>query len=158
MRQAVPTENHEQAGSPSGSYDSSEEYMGHYSDEYDALLDDTSGTGDTPPVNNRRRAAARGYRPPYEKPSRRPAVERADSFNPLAWLIDGATGFVEEMRHNDLGLSEEFWVHASAAGREGLLAARALLDQLVEETQQQQTVARERQSRQSRRGGINVDF
>jgi hypothetical protein len=132
--------------------------MGHYSDEYDALLDDTSGTGDTPPVNNRRRAAARRYRPPYEKPSRRPAIERADSFNPLAWLIDGATGFVEEMRHNDLGLSEEFWVHASAAGREGLLAARALLDQLVEETQQQQTVARDRQSRQSRRGGINVDF
>jgi hypothetical protein len=154
----MPTENHEQNGSPSGSYDHAEEYMGQYSDQNDALLDDTGGPVDTPTVNNRSRAAARGYHPPYEKPSRRPADKRADSFNPLAWLIDGATGFVEEMRHSDLGLSEEFWVHASAAGREGLLAARALLDQLVEETQQQQTVERERQSRQSRRGGINVDF
>jgi hypothetical protein len=152
------TENHAQNGSPSGSYAQSEEHMGQYVDEYDELLDDTGVAATMPPVNNRRRAAARGYRPPYEKPSRRPADEREDSFNPLAWLIEGATGIVEEMRHNDLGLSEEFWVHASAAGREGLLAARALLDQLVEETQQQQTVARERQARQARRGGINVDF
>ena len=76
----------------------------------------------------------------------------------MAWLVEGATGFVEEMRRSDLGLSEEFWVHAAAARREGLLAARALLDQFLEETQQQQTAQRERQARQSRRGGINVDF
>ena len=103
-------------------------------------------------------SAARGYRPAYEKPACRPAGEREDSFNPLAWLIEGATGFVEEMRHNDLGLSEEFWVHAAAARREGLLAARALLDEWLEETQKQQTAERERQARQTRRGGINVDF
>jgi hypothetical protein len=127
-------------------------------DEYDALFDEPKRADDTPPATNRTRAAARGYRPAYEKPSRRPAEEREDSFNPLAWLIEGATGFVEEMRHNDLGLTEEFWVHAAAARREGLLAARALLDQFLEETQQQQTAKRERQARQSRRGGINVDF
>jgi hypothetical protein len=113
---------------------------------------------DTPPSNNRTRAAARGYRPPYERSSRRPADEREDSFNALAWLVDGATGFIEELRHNDLGLSEDFWVHAAAARREGLLAARALLDQFLEETQEQQTAARTRQTRQARRGGIDVDF
>ena len=127
-------------------------------EEYNALFDEPERADDTPPATNRTRAAARGYRPAYEKPSRRPAEAREDSFNPLAWLIEGATGFVEEMRHNDLGLSEEFWVHAAAARREGLLAARALLDQFLEETQQQQTAERERQARQSRRGGINVDF
>jgi hypothetical protein len=127
-------------------------------DEYDALFEEPKRAGDTLPATNRTRAAARGYRPAYEKPSRQSADDREDSFNPLAWLIEGATGFVEEMRHNDLGLSEEFWVHAAAARREGLLAARALLDQFLEETQQQQTAARERQARQSRRGGINVDF
>lgn len=127
-------------------------------DEYDALFEEPKETNDPPPATNRTRAAARGYRPAYEQPSRRSAEERDDSFNPLAWLIEGATGFVEEMRHNDLGLSEDFWVHAAAARREGLLAARALLDQFLEETQQQQTAERQRQERQSRRGGINVDF
>lgn len=153
----MPATNHEQNGSPARSYDQSEEYISPHSDEYDELFDGATSMDDKPATNNRRRAAARGYRPTYEKPSRRPADVREDSFNPLAWLIEGATGFVEEMRHNDLGLSEEFWVHAAAARREGLLAARALLDQWVEETQQQ-TAERERQARQTRRGGINVDF
>ncbi len=138
----MPANNHDPNGSP----------------EYDALVDGPGTTDEAPPANNRSRAAARGYRPAYEKPARRPAGEREDSFNPLAWLIEGATGFVEEMRHNDLGLSEEFWVHAAAARREGLLAARALLDEWLEETQKQQTAERERQARQTRRGGINVDF
>jgi sarcosine oxidase delta subunit len=113
---------------------------------------------ETPPPSNRTRAAARGYRPPHAKPSRRPADEREDSFNALAWIVEGATGFIEEMRRNDLGLSEEFWVHAAAARRESLLAARALLDQWLEETQKQQTTQRTREERQARRGGINVDF
>jgi hypothetical protein len=150
--------NPEQNESPVRSYSGSEEYTGQYSDELGELLDETAKVQDTLPPNNRSRAAARGYRPAYEKPSRRPAEEREDSFNPLIWLVEGATGFVEELRHSDLGLSEEFWVHATAARREGLLAARALLEQWLEETQQQQTAQRERQTRQSRRGGINVDF
>mgnify|MGYP001228457234 FL=1 len=132
--------------------------MSAIGNEYDALFEEPKRADDTPPATNRTRAAARGYRPVYEKPSRQPAKDREDSFNPLAWLVEGATGFVEEMRRSDLGLSEEFWVHAAAARREGLLAARALLDQFLEETQQHQTAERERQARQSRRGGINVDF
>ncbi len=127
-------------------------------DEYDALFEESAAADAGPCATNRTRAAARGYRPAYEKAARRPAEEREDAFNPLGWLLEGATGFVEEMRHSDLGLSEEFWVHAAAARREGLLAARALLDQFLEETEQQQSAERARQARQSRRGGINVDF
>ena len=111
-----------------------------------------------PTPTNRQRASARGYRPAYEEPGRKPAGERDTAFNVLAWLLEGATGLVEELRHNDLGLSEDFWVHAAAARREGLLAARAVLDQMLEETEEQQTAERSRQERQARRGGINVDF
>jgi hypothetical protein len=151
----MPLNTQESNGSASGGY----ELPNEYADEYDALFEEPAEPQELPPPdNNRTRAAARGYRPPYEKPSRRPAEDREDSFNTLAWLVEGATGFIEELRHNDLGLSEEFWVHAAAARREGLLAARALLDQLLDETQEQQTAERERQARQTRRGGINVDF
>jgi hypothetical protein len=146
--------NHQQNGSAK----SRDDVPGEYTDGYVEGAAPESASVETPPPSNRTRAAARGYRPPYEKSSRRPAEAREDSFNALAWLVEGATGFVEELRHNDLGLSEEFWVHAAAARREGLLAARALLDQWLEETQQQQTAERERQTRQTRRGGINVDF
>ena len=65
---------------------------------------------------------------------------------------------MEEVRNNDLGLEEEFWVHAYAARHEGLLAMRAVLDQMIEASEAQQTAERERQQRQERRGGINVDF
>jgi hypothetical protein len=151
----MPLNKQEPNGSAGGDYGLPNEYA----DEYDALFEEPSEPQDPPPpANNRTRASARGYRPPYEKPSRRPSDEREDSFNTLAWLVEGATGFIEELRHNDLGLSEEFWVHAAAARREGLLAARAVLDQFLEETQEQQTADRERQARQTRRGGINVDF
>ncbi len=138
----------EQNGSSAQSYDIADDY---------ADFAHEKGQGETS-LNNRERARARQYRPAYEKSARKPAAEREDSFNALAWLIEGATGMVEELRHNDLGLTEEFWVHAAAARREGLLAARAVLEQLLEETQQQQTAQRERESRQARRGDINVDF
>ena len=129
----------------------------HYTG-WDDLVEVDDMPEDPPPPNNRERAQTRGYRPAYDKASRRPAAERESSFNALAWLIEGATGVVEELRHSDLGLSEDFWVHAAAARREGLLAARAVLDQLLEESEQQQAAERQRQERQSRRGGINVDF
>lgn len=125
---------------------------------WDDLIEVDDMPEDPPPPNNRERAQTRGYRPPYEKATRRPAGERESSFNALAWLLEGATGVVEELRHSDLGLSEEFWVHAAAARREGLLAVRAVLDQMLEETEEQQAAERQRQERQSRRGGINVDF
>ena len=71
----------------------------------------------------RQRAAETVYTPDYERPpARRPAGEREESFSAFGWLLDGATGLIGEIRHNDLGLPEEFWVHAYAARREGLLA------------------------------------
>lgn len=140
---------HDQAGAAAG-YSRPEEY-----DDF-VEVDDMDEEASAP--NNRDRARERGYRPAYEQSTRKPASDRDTAFNALAWLIEGATGMVEELRHNDLGLPEDFWVHAAAARREGLLAARAVLDQLLEETEQQQTTERQRQERQTRRGGINVDF
>lgn len=69
-------------------------------------------------MSARQRAAATPYTPDYERPpARRPSSEREESFSALGWLLDGATGLIGEIRHNDLGLSEEFWVHAYAAER-----------------------------------------
>lgn len=143
----------------SNGHDESEATAGYRSeDEFHdfARVDDLSEEPAAP--SNRDQARARGYRAAYEETARKPASERDTAFNALAWLIEGATGLVEELRHNDLGLSEDFWVHAAAARREGLLAARAVFDQLLEETEQQQAAERQRQERQTRRGGINVDF
>ncbi len=128
----------------------------------DDLLDDELTEEETPEdmpdPNNRDRARTRGYRSPYQEPTRKPAAERDAAFNAMLWLIEGATGIVEELRHSDLGLSEDFWMHASAARREGLLAARALLDQMIEATEEKKAVEREKEERRSRRGGSNVDF
>lgn len=96
--------------------------------------------------------------PAYEKSPRQPSAERENAFNALAWLIEGATGVIEELRHNDLGLSEAFWVHAKAARKESLLALRAALDDLIERSESQTQKAEEKQQRRERRGGINVDF
>jgi hypothetical protein len=131
---------------------------GYSDDEYEFTEGDPLDEYDFTPQSNRDKARASNYQSPYEEPSRRPASEREASFNALAWLLDGATGFVEELRHNDLGLSQEFWVHAQAAQREGLLAVRALLDQWIEATEADQAKERESEQRRARRGGINVDF
>ncbi|CAN5393534.1 hypothetical protein BH10CHL1_BH10CHL1_12570 [soil metagenome] len=103
-------------------------------------------------------ASEQASAPPYEKPPRQPSVERENAFNALAWLIEGATGVIEELRHNDLGLSETFWVHATAARKESLLALRAALDDLIERTDSQAQKEEEKQQRRERRGDINVDF
>jgi hypothetical protein len=153
---------HAQGSTPAGSgagsgADSGAGYHSPQEEWHDFVrVDDMPEEPPTP--TNRQRARSRGYRPAYEEPARKPSGERDTAFNMLAWLLEGATGMVEELRHNDLGLSEDFWVHAAAARREGLLAARAVLDQLLEETEEQQTAERSRQERQARRGGINVDF
>ena len=124
-------------------------------DGYDDLYDNLYGAHERA-QSTRERAQARGYRPKYEQPSRRPASDREASFNVWVWLLEGATGAAEELRHNDLGLSEDFWVHAAAARREGLLAVRAIIDQMVDEEVKQEE--KERDERRSRRGGIQVDF
>jgi hypothetical protein len=106
----------------------------------------------------RDRAHASGYEAAQPSPSRRPSSERENAFNAMAWMLEGATGLLEEFRHNDLGLSEEFWVHASAARREGLLAMRAAIDSLLEKTDAAEAALQEQQQRRERRGGIDIDF
>lgn len=103
---------------------------------------------------NRDRARRQPYTPGYEQPSRKPAADRPNAFNAVAWLLEGATGLFEEARHNDLGLPEAFWVHAYAARREALLALRAVLDDLIEQGENQ---AKQQQARQQRRGGIEIE-
>lgn len=115
----------------------------------------TNGHQNRPP-NRREQAAEQAYTPDYDTPRRRPADDRANAFNTLAWLLEGATGLVEEMRHSDLGLSEEFWVHFYAARRESLLAARALIDSLLEQSEAESRKASEQ--RRARRGGVSIDF
>jgi hypothetical protein len=108
--------------------------------------------------NNREQAAASDYKPNYSESRRKPATERENAFNSLAWLLDGATGLVEEARHSDFGLSQEFWVHYNAMRREGLLAARAVIDSMLAQMDQAPEEAEERRKRQARRGDVKVDF
>jgi hypothetical protein len=119
----------------------------------------TSHTAKSPKSPNvRDQAAHSDYTSPYERPGRRrPAEDRANAFNTLAWLVDGATGLVEELRHSDLGLSEEFWVHYYAMRREGLLAARAAIDSLLDQTEQESRTAQDKETRKARRGGVTIE-
>jgi hypothetical protein len=131
--------------------DPGDPYDDQAGDDYD-LLDDLADE-DARQANARRRAQQRSYRPRYTKPTRRPAAERDSSFNALLWLLDGATGLVEEMRHNDLGLPEEFWMHADAARKESLMALRTILDEWIDEEPPPPQDAPPK-----RRGGIDIDF
>jgi len=141
-------------GSPEFPYDD------EFEDDFEPL-DDLTGED---PRRGTNRDRARRYRPRdrYPKPGRRPASERDGSFNALLWLLDGATGIVEELRHNDLGLSEEFWVHAYAARRESLMAMRSLLEEWIDEEAEDEQPASppadEAPKRPPRRGNINIDF
>jgi hypothetical protein len=74
------------------------------------------------------------------------------------WVLDGATGLVEELRHNDLGLPEAFWMHAYAARREGLLALRSLLDELIDEASAPSPTEAPPEQPSQRRSGIQIDF
>jgi hypothetical protein len=109
-------------------------------------------------TNSREQATNSDYEPEHEQPGRRRKSEdRANAFNTLAWMMEGATGLVEELRHSDLGLSEEFWVHFYAMRREGLLAARAAIDSLLAQTEKESKAAQEQTQRQTRRGGVTID-
>ncbi|MBK8795897.1 MAG: hypothetical protein IPM07_05555 [Anaerolineales bacterium] len=135
-----------------------DQYDDKLNDDFD-LLDDLADD-EAHRENARRRAQRRAYNARYEQPGRRPAAEREGAFNALIWLLDGATGLVEEMRHNDLGLPEDFWVHAYAARQESLMALRAVLDDWIDEDQPPPPAGarQKRPERQERRGGINIDF
>ena len=125
----------------------------------DSSYADSSAFNGYDPENDgtaRQRARKRTYSPPYER-SRR-GGERDDAFNALAWLLEGAAGLIDEIRHNDLGLPEDFWVHAYAARREVMLAARAVLDDALAEEDSAAQREGEREQRRERRGGINIEF
>jgi sarcosine oxidase delta subunit len=93
----------------------------------------------------------------YEPPPRRPRSQRENAFNAVAWLLEGVTGIFEELRHNNLGLSEEFWVHAYAARRESLLALRELVDSTIEHCDREERRRTEQQKRQERRGQVQIE-
>ncbi len=106
--------------------------------------------------SNRESAQGQAYTPEYEESPRKPASDRPNAFNALAWLLEGATGMFEELRHNDLGLPEDFWVHAYAARHESLLALQAVIDDLVKKSESAQRQETEKQQRRERRGGIEI--
>ncbi|MEX1018317.1 MAG: hypothetical protein WDZ49_01585 [Litorilinea sp.] len=127
------------------------------------LAEDTasSATTDTPtqrpPAQNSwQQGAQQDSTAEYGTPGRKAADQRPGAFNPLAWLLEGATGFVEEARHSDLGLSEEFWQHFYATRRESLLTARALIDSLLAQTERDATQRAERETRKQRRGTVPI--
>jgi hypothetical protein len=93
--------------------------------------------------------------PDYAPPPRRPKSERPNAFDFTAWLMEGVLGLAEEVRHNDLGLPEEFWTHAYAARREALLAARALIDTALEKCDD---APPPRPKERKQRGRVNIDF
>ncbi len=107
----------------------------------------------------RKRAAETPYMPDFgDSPTRQPASERESAFSPVGWLLDGATGLIGELRHNDLGLSEEFWIHAYAARREGILAVRAVLNDILSRAESRKTEEVDSRTRRERRGNIEIDF
>jgi len=135
---------------PHGRYDDETD------DDFDLLDELTDEEGRR--QSARQRAQRRAYRAPYGKPGRRPAAEREGAFNALLWMLDGATGLLEELRHNDLGLPEEFWVHAYAARRESLMALRAVLDDWIDEEPPPNTTTASTKQERPKRGGIDIDF
>src|SRR5262245_46929383 len=127
--------------------------------EQNGTLTQEPGTQEPPrPQTARDRAAQGDYRPAAEPINRKPGDAREHSFNPRARLADGVSGVVEEVRHNGLGLREEFWVHFYAARREGLMAARAFVDSLLGHIEQGTQKEQEREKRRERRGDVKVDF
>jgi hypothetical protein len=108
--------------------------------------------------NERTKAAQADYEPEHHRPGpRRSSEDRANAFNTIAWMVEGATGLVEELRHSDLGLSEDFWVHVYAMRREGLLAARAAIDSLLSKSEQESREAAEQIQREARRGEVAIE-
>jgi hypothetical protein len=92
-----------------------------------------------------------------DPPPRRPRAERDNAFDFSSWLLEGVVGIAEELRHNDLGLPEEFWTHAYAARKEALLAARTLLDVAIERCEDTDPPSARGKSRKQR-GNVNIDF
>ena len=118
----------------------------------------SSSAKDERKPSQRDSAAQAKYSPRYETPSRRPAESRPTSFNPLAWVADGVTGAIEEARHNDLGLSQDFWKHLYAVRRESLLTAQALVESLIAKVESKADEQEQRAQQRQRRGSVDIDF
>lgn len=103
------------------------------------------------------RGEAKSSSTPYEPSPRRPRADRENAFDVTSWLLEGVVGIAEELRHNDLGLPEEFWTHAYAARKEALLAARSLLDVAIERCDQSAPPSSKRRSRRQR-GNVGIEF
>jgi hypothetical protein len=102
-------------------------------------------------------AAQDVYQPIYDQVNpRRSSAERPNSFNPVAWMVDGATGVVEEVKRSDLGLSQEFWTHFYAMRREGILAARAAVESVLSRIEKSSEELQEQIERQARRGEVKI--
>ena len=89
---------------------------------------------------------------------RRAKTERENAFDVGRWLLQGLTGLSEELRHNDLGLPEDFWVHAYAARKEALLAAKALVDAALENCAAEKAAHSEEKKKPPQRGQVSIDF
>lgn len=89
---------------------------------------------------------------------RKPRSERENAFDAASWLLQGLAGLSEELRHNDLGLPEEFWVHAYAARKEALLAARSLIDVALERCAADERQSAKKSEKPPQRGKVSIDF
>ncbi|RLT36317.1 MAG: hypothetical protein DWI57_15100 [Chloroflexi bacterium] len=105
--------------------------------------------------------AVGGSAPPtseeYAGSPRKPKSERENAFDVGGWLVQGLVGLSEELRHSDLGLPEDFWVHAYAARKEALLAARALVDAALEKCAAEDEAA-QKTKKSPQRGQVSIDF
>ena len=90
--------------------------------------------------------------------SRQARSERENAFDVAAWLLQGLAGLSEELRHSDLGLPEDFWVHAYAARKEALLAAKALVDAALENCAEEKATQRGEKKKPPQRGQVSIDF
>ncbi|MEM7126311.1 MAG: hypothetical protein AAF702_08300 [Chloroflexota bacterium] len=84
------------------------------------------------------------------------SASRPGTFHLASWLYEGVTGISAKIQRSDLCPSQEFWEHSAAAQKEGLLAIRALLDQLIERTDRSTNEKAEQEKRRSRRGNISI--
>ena len=100
-------------------------------------------------------AGSEAAEPQTGPPPRQPRAERTDAFTLSSWLLEGMVGLCEELRHNDLGLPPDFWTHAYAARREGLLACRALVDAALARCEAD--AARQKEKPGSQRGRVDID-
>ncbi len=89
---------------------------------------------------------------------RKPKTERENAFDAAGWLLQGLAGLGEELRHNDLGRPEDFWVHAYAARKEALLAARSLIDVALERCAAEAGEAARKSAKPTKRGQVSIDF